>query len=93
MILIVGYGYLGSYLVKEVLKNTDEPLVVTYRNTKKPNNFKSVRCLYCDVTDIVSVRKLGELCRGEELTVFYLAACHNVDYVYEKIFPEKRYHY
>ncbi|MBR5826304.1 MAG: NAD-dependent epimerase/dehydratase family protein [Clostridia bacterium] len=87
MILIVGCGYLGSYLAKEVLKNTDEPLVVTSRSVEKLTFLSSVRCIYCDVTDAESVIKLADLCRGEELTVFYLAAQHNVDYVYEN--PEK----
>lgn len=87
MILIVGCGYLGSYLAKEILKNTDEPLTVTSRNAQKLRLPPSVRCVYCDVTDAESLVRLGELCRGEELTVFYLAAQHNVDYVYEN--PEK----
>lgn len=87
MILIVGCGYLGNYLAEEILKNTDELLAVTSRNTEKISLPPSVQCVYCDVRDIESVRRLNSLCRGEELTVFYLAACHNVDYVYEN--PEK----
>lgn len=87
MILIVGCGFLGSYLAKEILKNTDESLMVTSRNTEKLLLPSSAKSVYCDVTDKESVRKLGDLCQGEELTVFYLAACHNVDYVYEN--PEK----
>lgn len=87
MILIVGCGYLGSYLTKKFLKNTDESLTVTSRNAEKLQLPSSVRCVYCDVTDIESLINLGDLCRDEELTVFYLAAQHNVDYVYEN--PEK----
>lgn len=87
MILIVGCGYLGNYLAKEVLKNTDEPLIVTTRSADRLAFSSSVKCAYCDVADVESVVKLADLCRGEELTVFYLAAQHNVDFVYEN--PEK----
>lgn len=87
MILIVGCGYLGSYVLREVLKNTDEPVVVTSRRPEKEQFLSLSKHVYCDVTDIESLKRLYASCQGERLTVFYLAACHNVDYVYEN--PEE----
>lgn len=86
MILIVGCGYLGSYLLREILKSTKETVAITSRKPASCD-VPSVRSFYCDVTDIESIKSLYEQCRDERLTVFYLAACHNVDYVYEN--PEE----
>ncbi len=87
MILIVGCGYLGSYLVKEITEKTNEPVVATVRDFRKSVPGSSAEYVYCDVTDSGSVEKLRELCSGQELTVFYLASAHNVDYVFEN--PEQ----
>lgn len=83
MILIVGCGYLGSYLQKEFSEKSKEKVLATVRNTDKLSDNFSGRYVCCDVTDYESVKELALLCENEELTVFYLAACHNIDYVYE----------
>lgn len=87
MIIIVGCGYLGSYLAKEIVKNTKEPLTVTSRSFENRDVLQSVNRVYCDVTDVESVKRLYDLCHGERLTVFYLAACHDIDYISEN--PEE----
>ncbi len=87
MILIVGCGYLGGYLVKEISHKTGEPIVATLRDYRKNVPGLPARYVYCDVTDRESLKKLSEICSGQELTVFYLASAHNVDYVFEN--PEE----
>lgn len=83
MILIVGCGYLGSYLQKEFSEKSNETVLATVRNSSNLCSSSTDRYAYCDVTDYESVKKLASLCKDEELTVFYLAACHNIDYVFE----------
>ena len=87
MILIVGCGYLGSYLVKELSQKTSEPIVATFRDYGKKLSDTAARYVYCDVADSESVAALREICSGHRLTVFYLASAHNVDYVFEN--PEE----
>ncbi len=87
MILIVGCGYLGSYLLREITEKSEESVIVTVRDFKKSNIIPSTEYVYCDVTDEESVKKLADMCSDEELTVFYLASCHNVDYVFKN--PEE----
>ena len=85
MVLIVGCGFLGQYILKELLQKTDEPILCTY-HTEKPklkyNIDKRVRFTKCDVTNEADLQALGTLCGGEALTVFYFAAFHNIDAVY-----------
>lgn len=85
MVLIVGCGFLGQYILKELLQKTDEPILCTY-HTEKPklkfNIDKRVHFVKCDVTSEADLQALGTLCGGEALTVFYFAAFHNIDAVY-----------
>lgn len=85
MVLIVGCGFLGQYILKELLQKTDETILCTY-HTEKPklkfNIDKRVHFVKCDVTSEADLRVLSTLCGGEELTVFYFAAFHNIDAVY-----------
>ena len=86
MILIVGCGFLGQYVLKELLQKTDETILCTYRAEKPKLKFniddKRVRFAKCDVTSKVDLQALGVLCGGEKVTVFYFAAYHNIDAVY-----------
>ncbi len=83
MILIVGCGFLGSYLLKYVSEKTDEKIVATVRNSNSVVPLDGVEYVKCDVGDKNDLISLVEKCKGESLTVFYFAACHNIDYVYE----------
>ena len=87
MILIVGCGFLGSYLLKYASEKTNEKILATVRNlnTVKPDN--TIEYVKCDVTNKKDLILLSDKCKNEPLTVFYFAACHNVDYVYE--YPEE----
>lgn len=83
MILVMGCGFLGSYIVKNVLENTNETVVATVRDLNSIPYLDNVWFEKCDVTNIDDITKLYEKTKEEYLTVFYFAACHNVDYVYE----------
>ncbi|MCR5041694.1 MAG: NAD(P)-dependent oxidoreductase [Clostridia bacterium] len=93
MILIVGCGFLGSYLFRELTAATTEKVIAVAKNVKtlpraessanlSEYNSSALRIESCDVTDQKDVASLAEKCRGEKTTVFYFAACHNIDYVY-----------
>ncbi len=87
MILIVGCGFLGSHLLKYVFSQTNESVLATVRNIDSIIPLEGTEYMRCDVTDRKDLTALAEKCGNEPLTVFYFAACHNVDYVYEN--PDK----
>lgn len=89
MILIVGCGFLGSYIAKHLLTQKNEKIIATLRSDKAENHFDGVEYIRCDVTSQNDLAALSARCGKEPLTVFYLAACHNVDYVFTE--PEKAY--
>lgn len=83
MILIVGCGFLGSYLAKHILSQTNEKILATTRSIKGIRPLTGVRYLECDITKKEDLRALKKAVGNEPLTVFWLAACHNIDYIYE----------
>ena len=83
MILIVGCGFLGNYLLKYASEKTDEKIVATVRDLNSVVPLDKAEYIKCDVSDKNDLISLAEKCKDEPLTVFYFAACHNVDYVYE----------
>lgn len=82
MILIVGCGFLGSYLARCASSKTDEPILATIRDTSNIIPVKNIEYVKCDVTEKSDLTSLAERCGNEPLTVFYFAACHNIDYVF-----------
>ena len=87
MILIIGCGFLGSYLAEYARSKTDEKILATVRDINGITPLQGIEYMRCDLTDKSDLTQLAEKCKGEPLTVFYLAACHNVDYIYE--YPDK----
>lgn len=83
MILVVGSGFLGSYLLKYAVTRTDEPILATVRDLKNTLPLKNVKYIQCDVTNKSDLIELERECKGEPLKVFFLAACHNIDFVYQ----------
>lgn len=83
MILVVGCGFLGNYIIKHISQETKETLLATVRNRKNAMPVDGVQYMVCDVTKESDVSALAQKCKDEKLTVFYLAACHNIDFVYE----------
>ncbi len=87
MILIVGCGFIGSYLLKHAAAQTDEKILATVRSADNIPPFEGAEYIKCDITDTDDLNALADRCNGEPLTVFFFAACHNVDYVFEN--PDK----
>lgn len=85
MILVVGCGFLGSYLLKHILNETNDTVIATVRSTEKIPRIDGARLIKCDISCEEDLKSLSEACKGEELKVFYFAACHNIDFLYENI--------
>ena len=83
MYLIVGAGFLGAYLIKNLSKLEREPVLATVRNPLNTAPFPNTEYVVCDITMDAQIRLLAKRCGNEPLTVFFFAACHNVDYLYE----------
>ncbi len=83
MILIVGCGFLGARLIPALRAVTDESILITTRSETSPFSAPNVTHTRCDVTNRADLISLAERCKGEALTVFYFAACHNIDYIVE----------
>lgn len=83
MILVVGAGFLGTYLLKYLSDNTDFSLLAAVREPKEHPPFSRTEYIKCDIREPKDVAALARRCNGEKLTVFYFAALHNVDYLYE----------
>ena len=90
MYLIAGAGFLGAYLLRYLSAHTDAPILAAVRDLSDTLPLPGVRYVTFDVTDPDSVRRLAEECGGEDLTVFYFAACHNVDYLFRHPREAKR---
>ena len=83
MYAIVGAnGYLGSYIKKVILEETDENLICIDKNIPETKSENRVEWINCDITDRVMVDSvLEELSNYENLKIVYLAAFHNPDQV------------
>lgn len=84
MFAVIGAnGFLGSYIVKYIIENTDEKIIATSRCTEKIDCFYDrVEWRYCDVQSYASVEKLfRELKDRTSVKVIYLAAYHHPEEV------------
>lgn len=83
MYIVVGAnGFLGSYVVKSLVTDTDEEIIATYHGSRENLYYPRVNWVNLDVTDAESVAKLEQLIENTaECKIFYFAACHNLDLV------------
>ena len=83
MYLIVGAkGFLGSYLIKNILSMTKEEIIATDKALPEKEDNPRVKWVRCDVSNKDDIRELNGICSGSEnLRVFYLAAYHHPDQV------------
>jgi len=83
MLAVIGAsGFLGSYLVREILETTEETVVAAARRTDCLPVHPRVIPLRCDVTDARNIAALADTMRGGgPCKVFWLAAYHNIDLV------------
>ena len=83
MYLIVGAGFLGTYLIRYLSTHTEDHILAAVREPATAASFSRTEYIRCDITNGEDVRRLADVCGGKKLTVFYFAACHNPDFLYE----------
>lgn len=76
-------GYLGSYVIKNILENTNESVIATAMRVDRAKPQDRVSWRYCDITDDQSVEELVTFLQevGEPVKIVYLAAYHHPDEV------------
>ena len=87
--LIVGAnGFIGSYMVKNILERTDKKILACGHNIEQEKNSERVEWIECDVTKQQDIEKVKLKCNEyEEVKILYLAAYHLPDLVKEN--PKK----
>lgn len=83
MYLVVGAnGFLGSYMLKNILEKTNDFIVAVARNIEKVTENSRIKWISCDIANAVQV---DELCKEMEkyvnIKIIFLAAYHNPDMV------------
>ncbi len=83
MHIVVGAnGFLGSYVLKNLVEKTDRRIIATYHGKKESLFRDRVEWVKLDVTDKNDIQNLADLAGDiSDCTVFYFAACHNLDLV------------
>lgn len=83
MYIVIGAnGYIGSYIVKNILEHTKEDVLAIGRHIVKLSGNQRVHCMQCDLTDRRDIEKLNSrLTHTENATGIYLAAYHHPDEV------------
>ena len=83
MYIIVGAnGFLGSYVLKNLVGNTDERIIATYHCNEEKLFADKAEWYRLDVTNPADINRLAELAGDmSECRIFYFSACHNLDLV------------
>ena len=85
MYLIVGAnGFLGSYIIKNILENTRESIVGAGLGISECISTERIKWIECDVTSSKSVDNLINNVDKQDLNIIYLAAFHKPDDVEKK---------
>ena len=76
-------GYLGSYIVKNILEHTDEPVIATTREMREVQINDRVEWIAADICNEASVEQLMLRLQREQspVKIVYLAAYHHPDKV------------
>lgn len=83
MYIVIGAnGFLGSYMVKNILEQTDEDIFAIGRQMSGSNH-KRIHCVSCDVRDTAGIAELNKcyFVKSANNKVIYLAAYHQPDLV------------
>ncbi len=83
MYIVIGAnGFLGSYVVRSLVRNTDEEIIATYHGNEERLYYPRVNWMKLDVTSIDDIKHLAAFAENTaECKIFYFAACHNLDLV------------
>ncbi len=83
MDLIVGCGFLGSYTLKALLEQKARDVLATVRRPEGEPNLPGADFFICDVADPARLQALKARLGDTPLTVYYFAAFHQVDRLFE----------
>lgn len=86
MYLIVGAnGFLGTYIIEKVLKQTTEKIVAVSRNLDGLEVDNRIQCVELDISDVDAIIEFNKKmkAKNELLKIVYLAAYHHPDKVKE----------
>ncbi len=83
MYIVIGAnGFLGSYVLKTLVSNTDRRIIATYHGKKESLFEDSVEWVKLDVTNNDDINNLADLTGDiSDCNIFYFSACHNLDLV------------
>ena len=83
MYIIIGAnGFLGSYVLKNLVSNSDGRIIATYHGNKESLFEDRVDWFRLDVADKDNIARLAEFAGDiSDCTIFYFSACHNLDLV------------
>lgn len=84
MYVVIGAsGYMGAYIMKNILEKTDEEILAVCRSPRLDNNNQRVHWVACDIADEQSVLQLNRqfLAPSPSNKIIYLAAYHHPDKV------------
>lgn len=83
MYIVVGSnGFLGSYVLKNLVGNTDERIIATYHGNEEKLFADKAEWYKLDVTNADDINRLADLAGDvTDCRIFYFSACHNLDLV------------
>lgn len=83
MYLVIGAnGFLGSYMLKNILEKTEDLIIATARNIEKVTENPRIKWISCDISNTCEIDALCKMVETyEEIKVIFLAAYHNPDLV------------
>lgn len=76
-------GFLGSYVVKNILEQTTDSVLATTRDLSRVYEKQGLHWEYCDLEDEASVNKVTDIIKTSKTPVklVYLSAYHHPDQV------------
>ena len=81
MYLVIGAnGYLGRYVIKNILSYTSDSVLATYFD-KIPEPIERVNWQHCDITNFSDLENIFNRTKNDRLKVVFLAAYHHPDAV------------
>lgn len=84
MYLVIGAnGFLGSYIIKNIIENTDDTIVATARDLKLCEQQDRLKWVKCEISEEADVKNLLDELGANEVKVVYLSAYHKPDEVQE----------
>lgn len=83
MYVVIGAnGYLGSYVIKTILSETNESVIATARDLDRVKQMNRIEWIECDIQSDLSVDSLLKcLEKKDHVKIIYLAAYHHPDKV------------